>query len=119
MAYIDGYALPIPKRHEAAYFELARKAGAVWREHGALSYTECRAEDVKPGTLTSFPQAVQLKPDEIVIFAWVAFRDRAHRDEVNAKVMADSRLDGMMEPGKALFDMSRMIFGGFETMVEL
>lgn len=119
MPYIDCFVLPVPKGKEAAYFEMARTAGAVWREHGALSYREAIADDVKPGVLTSFPQAVNLKPDEEIIIAWITFESRTHRDAVNAKVMADPRLADMMNPDKALFDMSRMMFGGFEVRVEV
>lgn len=119
MAYVDGFVLPVPKGREAEYFALARTVGAVWREHGALEYRECLAEDVKPGVVTSFPQAVKLKPDESVVLAWIVFKDRAHRDAVDTKVMADPRVKDLMDPGKSVFDMSRMLFGGFEVMVEI
>ena len=119
MAYVDGFVLPLPKANLGKYREIASKAGAVWREHGALSYHECIAEDVKPGKLTSFPQAVQLEPDEIVVFSWIVYESRARRDEINAKVMNDPRLKSMMDPASMPFDGKRMIFGGFETLIEL
>jgi uncharacterized protein YbaA (DUF1428 family) len=118
MPYVDGYVVPVPKKNLAAYRRMAQKAGKVWREHGALAYTECVADDVKPGKVTSFPQAVKLKPGEIVIFAWVLYKSRAHRDRVNAKVMKDPRLAGM-NPQDLPFDGKRMFWGGFKPIVEL
>jgi uncharacterized protein YbaA (DUF1428 family) len=117
MAYVDGFVLPIPKKNVAAYRTVARKAGKIWREHGALEYIECIADDVKPGKFTSFPQAVKLKPDEVVAFSWIVYRSRSHRDKVNAKVMADPRLK--MDPASMPFDGKRMIFGGFKPLVSL
>ena len=84
----------------------------------ALQYRECVAEDVKPGELTSFPQSVDLRPDETVVFAWISFESRAHRDEVNTKVMKDPRLAEIMDLSAMPFDAKRMIYGGFEVMVE-
>ena len=118
MSYVDGFVLPVPKSNVEAYRAMATKAGAVWRDHGALSYRECVADDVKPGETTSFPQSVKLEPDETVVFAWIEFESRAHRDEVNAKVMADPRLADMMDPATMPFDAKRMIYGGFETLVQ-
>ena len=118
MAYVDGYVLPVPKSNLAKYKELASRAAEVWREHGALQYRECVADDVKPGELTSFPQSVQLKDDETVIFAYVVFNSRDHRDEVNAKVMSDPRLADMMDAKNMPFDGKRMFWGGFEVLVE-
>jgi len=119
MAYVDGFIVAVPKKNLEAYRELSSKAGAVWKEYGAVTYVECVADDVKPGTLTSFPQAVQLQPDEVVVFAWITYKSRAQRDSVNDQVMKDPRLAGMMDPSKSVFDHKRMIFGGFETIVEL
>ena len=116
--YVDGFVLPIPKRNAEKYRRIARQAGKIWREHGALQYVECIAEDVKPGKLTSFPQSVKLKPGETVWFSWIVFRSRRHRDRVNAKVMKDPRLAGM-GPDAMPFDGKRMIYGGFETRVDL
>ncbi len=92
MAYVDGFVVPVPKNKLEAYREMAKKAGAIWREYGALEYRECIADDVKPGKVTSFPQSVMLKPDETVVFSWILYKSRAHRDEVNAKVMGDPRM---------------------------
>ena len=89
MAYVDGFVLPLPKKNVEAYCEVAKKCGAIWREHGALQFRECIADDVKPGKLTSFPQSVNLEADETVIFSWIVYESRAHRDEVNDKVMKD------------------------------
>ena len=98
---------------------MAQKAGKVWRDHGALEYIECIADDVKPGKLTSFPQSVKLKPGETVVFAYIVFKSRAHRDRVNAKVMKDPRLASMMDPKALPFDGKRMFWGGFKTLVDL
>ena len=118
MRYVDGYVLPVPKKNLQAYRRMAQQAGKVWRDHGALEYAECVADDVKPGKLTSFPQSVKLKPGEIVVFSWIVFNSRAHRDRVNAKVMKDSRLANMMDPKALPFDGKRMIWGGFKVLVE-
>ena len=117
--YVDGFVLPVPKRKLDAYRRQARKAGKIWREHGALEYRECVAEDVRPGEITSFPQSVQLKRGEVVVFAWIVFKSRAHRDRVNAKVLADPRLADMMDPKAMPFDAKRMIYGGFDVLVDL
>ena len=119
MQYVDGFIVPVPKKNLAAYRALARKAGKIWREHGALDYRECVAEDVKVGKLTSFPRSVKMKPNETVVFSWIAYKSRAHRDKVNAKVMKDPRLAKMMDPKAMPFDGKRMIYGGFETIVKL
>lgn len=116
MSYVDGFILPLPRANIEACRALATVAAQVWREHGALSYRECIAEDVKPGTLTSFPQSVKLEPDETVVFAWIEFASRAARDEVNAKVMADPRL--ACTDVNMPFDAKRMVYGGFETLVQ-
>lgn len=119
MSYVDGFVLPVPKKNLAVYRRMARKAGKVWMDHGALQYREYVAEDVKPGKLTSFPQSVKLKRGETVVFAWIVFKSRTHRDRVNAKVMKDPRLADMMDPESMPFDPERMIYGGFEAMVDL
>ena len=117
--YVDGFVLPVPTAKLDEYRKIARKAGKIWREHGALEYRECVADDVKPGKVTSFPQAVNLKPDETVIFAWIVYKTRKERDRINAKVMADPRLASMMDPKSMPFDGMRMFWGGFKTIVEL
>jgi len=119
MSYVDGFVLPVPKRNLQAYRRIARKAGKVWRDHGALEYVECVADDVKPGKWTSFPQAVKLKPGEAVWFSYIVYKSRRHRDRVNAKVMKDKRLAPMMDPKKMPFDARRMFWGGFKVMVDL
>jgi uncharacterized protein YbaA (DUF1428 family) len=117
--YVDGFVVPVPTKNLDAYRRMARKAGKVWREHGALEYRECVADDVKPGKRTSFPQSVKLKPDETVVFSWIVYKSRKHRDSINAKVMKDPRLARMMDPKTLPFDGKRMFFGGFKTIVEL
>ncbi|HYH58142.1 MAG TPA: DUF1428 domain-containing protein [Thermoleophilaceae bacterium] len=117
MSYVDGFVLPVPKDKVEDYIQIATKAGEVWREHGALEYRECVAEDVKSGELTSFPQSVIAKDDETVIFAWIVYESRAERDRINAKVMEDPRIKDT-EEDMMPFDHKRMIFGGFEVAVE-
>jgi uncharacterized protein YbaA (DUF1428 family) len=118
MPYVDGFIVAVPKKNLPAYVRMAKKAGKVWREHGALDYREWVAEDVKVGKRTSFPRSVKLKPDETVVFSWITYKSRAHRDRVNKKVMADKRLADMMNPKTLPFDAKRMIFGGFESLVK-
>jgi uncharacterized protein YbaA (DUF1428 family) len=117
--YVDGFVVPVPKKNLDAYRRMARKAGKVWRDHGALQYTECIADDVKPGKWTSFPQAVKLKPGEVVWFSWIVYKSRKHRDSVNAKAMKDPRLASMMNPKAMPFDGKRMFWGGFKVAVAL
>ncbi|MBV6423533.1 MAG: putative protein YbaA [Steroidobacteraceae bacterium] len=117
--YVDGFVVPVPRRKLAAYRAMARKAGRVWREHGALEYRECIADDVKSGRYTSFPQSVKLKPSEVVFFSWIVYRSRRQRDRVNAKVMKDPRLAAMMNPRKVPFDGKRMFWGGFKVFVDV
>lgn len=117
--YVDGFVLPVPKKSIDAYREMARRSGKIWREHGALAFTECVADDVKPGKWTSFPQSVKLKAGEVVWFSWIVFKSRKDRDRVNAKVMKDPRLAGMMNGKDMPFDAKRMIYGGFKAMVDL
>lgn len=119
MPYVDGFVLPLPKENIEAYKEIASKCGAIWREHGALEFRECIGEDVKPGKLTSFPQSVNLEPDEVVVFSWIVYESRAQRDIVNDKVMKDPRMAEMMKPEAMPFDGKRMVYGGFEMLVDL
>ncbi|WP_395443104.1 DUF1428 domain-containing protein [Caulobacter sp. UC70_42] len=116
MAYVDGFVLAVPKDKLDDYKAMARLGAEVWMEHGALSYVECIGDDVPYGELTSFPRAVQAKEDEIVIFSWITYKDRASRDEINAKVMSDERLKAGM--ANMPFDGKRMIYGGFESFLE-
>ena len=116
--YVDGFVLPVPKKRLQAYRRMARKAGKVWREHGALEFRECVADDVKPGKRTSFPQSVKLKRGETVFFSYIVYKSRAHRDRVNAKVMKDPRITGMGDVKDMPFDAKRMIYGGFKVLVD-
>lgn len=117
--YVDGYVVPVPKAKVEAYRQLAETAGRVWREHGALAFVECIAEDVKSGEVTSFPQSVQLQPDETVAFSWIVFASRQDRDRINEAVMKDPRLAEMMDPKAMPFDGKRMFWGGFDVLVDL
>ncbi len=119
MSYVDGFVVPVPKKKIAAYLAMAKKAGKVWRDHGALEFRECVADDVKMGKWTSFPRSVKLKPSETVVFSYIVYKSRKDRDRVMAKVMKDKRLAAMMTPGAMPFDGKRMIFGGFKTRVAL
>ena len=116
MPYVDGFVLAVPKRNLDTYETMARIASDVWREHGALAYVECVADDVPYGEVTSFPRAVQAKEDEVVVFAWITYESREQRDAVNAKAMADPRLK--CDAGNMPFDGRRMIYGGFSSFVE-
>jgi uncharacterized protein YbaA (DUF1428 family) len=118
MHYFDGFVVPVPKKKLDAYRRMAKTASKVWRDHGALEYVECIADDVKPGKVTSFPQSVKLKPGETVVFAYVVYKSRAQRDRVMAKVMKDPRLADMMDPKKMPFDTKRMFWGGFKGLIE-
>lgn len=115
--YVDGYVLPVPKNKVNAYRAMALKAEKIWREYGALDYRECVADDVKPGKYTSFPQSVKLKKNETVVFAYVVYKSRAHRDQVNKKVMNDPRIKNMCTLDSMPFDAKRMFWGGFKTIV--
>ena len=117
MAYVDGFILAVPTAKLDAYKDMARLGGTVWMDHGALTYVETIAEDTPRGELTSFPRAVLATDDEVVIFSWVTYRDRAHRDDVMAKVMADERMPKDMSGMP--FDGQRMIYGGFAPIVDM
>jgi uncharacterized protein YbaA (DUF1428 family) len=118
MRYVDGYVVPVPKKNLAAYRKMAAKAGKLWREYGALEYIECVADDVKPGKHTSFPQSVKLKAGETVIFSYVVYKSKAHRNSVNKKVMKDPRFKKMCNPKEMPFDGKRMFWGGFKVIVD-
>jgi uncharacterized protein YbaA (DUF1428 family) len=117
MPYVDGFVVPVPTKNLKAYRRVAQKAAKIWREHGALEVRECIADDVKVGKWTSFPRSVKLKRGETVILSWIAYKSRAHRDRVNAKVMKDPRLAKMMNPQAMPFDGKRMIYGGFKVLL--
>ena len=118
MPYVDGYVLPVPKKNLKAYSALARKAGKIWKEHGALEYRECSGDDLKGMFGVTFPKSVKAKKDETIVFSWIVFKSKQHRNSVNAKVMKDSRIANM-DPNKMPFDHRRMLYGGFKTMVDL
>jgi len=119
MAYTDGFIVPVPKKKLPAYRRMAQKAGKIWKEHGAIAFRECVADDVKVGKRTSFPRSVKLKRGETVLFSYIVFKSRADRDRVNAKVIADPRFTKMIETEDMPFDGKRMIYGGFEVIVDL
>ncbi len=116
--YVDGFVLPVPENKVDDYLRTAREAAAIWREHGALEVRECVADDVQVGEITSFPRSVQVEQGETVVFAWILFESREHRDQVNAEVMKDARFKEMMTPEAMPVDGKRMIFGGFSVAVE-
>lgn len=117
-SYVDGYVIPVAEKNLAAYRRMARRAGKIWMEHGALAYVESVGDDTPFGKRTSFPRSVKLKAGETVVFAWVVYRSRAARDRINRKVMEDPRIRRMMHTGNRLVDGKRMIWGGFRTIVE-
>src|SRR6187397_3269697 len=118
MAYVDGFVIPVPTKNLKVYRRIAREFGKVWRDHGALAFRECVADDVKVGKWTSFPRSVKLKKNETVIFSYIVYKSRAARDKCIAKVMKDKRLAAMMDPKKMPFDGKRMIYGGFKVSVD-
>ena len=115
--YVDGFLLPIPKKNIGAYRRLAVKASKIWCEHGALEYRECVGDDLNVKGMVSFLRGIKTKPGETVVFAYITYKSRAHRDRVNAKVMKDPRLAGMCDPGNMPFDFKRILYGGFKTIV--
>jgi len=117
--YVDGFVVPVPKRKLEAYRRLAKRAGKIWKEYGALEYRECVADDVKWGKRTSFPRSVKQKPGETVMFSWIVYKSRAQRDRINKKVMKDPRLADMMDLKTLPFDAKRMIYGGFKLLLEV
>jgi uncharacterized protein YbaA (DUF1428 family) len=116
--YVDGFVIPLSKKNLNGYRRLARKAGKVWRDHGALDYKECVSDDLNVKMGLPFPRGLKTRPDETVLFSYIVFKSRAHRDHVNAKVMKDPRLAKMMNPKAMPFDVKRMMYGGFKTIVE-
>ena len=118
MAYVDGFIIPVPTRSLKAYARISRRAGKVWREHGALDYKECVGDDLVIEGKPLFPGLVKPRRGESIVFSWIVFKSRSHRDKVNAKVIADPRLADMMKPGAMPFDMKRMVYGGFKVLVD-
>jgi len=116
--YVDGFVIPLPKKNLAAYRRIARLAGKVWREHGALEYRECVGDDLVTRGMAAFPKTARAKRGETVLFSWIVYRSKADRNRVNAKVMKDPRILGMMDPKKMPFDVKRMVYGGFKVLVD-
>ena len=117
MSYVDGFVVPVPKQKLEQYREWAKKSGELWKRHGALEYIECVGDDVKPGKVTSFPQSVQLKDDEVVVFSWILYKSKEDRDRINKLVMEDPLMKS--DPKTWPFDGQRMFFGGFQPIIEL
>jgi uncharacterized protein YbaA (DUF1428 family) len=118
MRYVDGFVLPLPTKNLKTYIGISRKAGRIWREHGAQEYRECVGEDLKVKMGLPFPRLAKTKPGETVVFSWIVYKSRAHRDQVNKKVMADPRMAKMMDSKKMPFEVKRMAYGGFEVIVD-
>jgi uncharacterized protein YbaA (DUF1428 family) len=118
MRYVDGYVLPVPKKNLQAYRRMAQKGGRIWRDHGALEFRECAGDDLNPKWGVPFPRMIKLRRGETVVFSWIVFKSRAHRDRVNAKVMKDPRLASMMDAKSMPFDVKRMAYGGFKVLVD-
>jgi uncharacterized protein YbaA (DUF1428 family) len=118
MRYVDGFVIPVPKRKIPAYLRIAQKAGKIWREHGALEYRECVGDDLNFKKAAPFPRSVRAKSGETVVFSWIVYKSRAHRDRVNKKVMKDPRILDMADPKSMPFDMKRMVYGGFKVLVD-
>ena len=118
MPYVDGFVLPVPRKNLAAYQRMARRAGKIWREHGALEYRECVGDDLHPKGAVPFTRGVKVRPGETVVFSWIVYRSKADRNRVNRKVLKDPRLAGM-SPESSPFDVKRMVYGGFKTIVDL
>jgi len=118
MPYVDGFVLPVPKKNIPAYVRMARKAGKIWREYGALEFRECVGDDLKIKQVMPFPKQLRLKPGETVFFSYIVYKSKAHRDKVNAKIMKDPRLAAMMEGKSMPFNPKRMLYGGFRVLVD-
>ncbi len=119
MPYVDGFVLPVPKKNLRAYRKISRKAGAIWKEYGALEYRECAGDDLDNKWGVAYPKLLKLKRGETAVFAWIVYKSRADRNRINAKVMKDPRMAKMMDPKKPITDFKRMAFGGFTVMVDV
>ncbi len=115
--YVDGFVVPVPRKKLATYTRIARKASQIWLEHGALEYRECAGDDLDIKMVMPFPKGIKTKPGETVVFAYITYKSRAHRDKVNARVMKDPRIHAMCDPKDMPFDCARMLYGGFKTIV--
>jgi len=119
MPYVDGFVLPLPKKNLKTYIRMAQQAGKIWMKHGALEYRECIGDDLDIKFGLPFPKGIKIKKGETVVFAWIVYKSKAHRDKVNAKVMKDPDLGVGMDTKKMPFDVKRMLYGGFKTLVDL
>ena len=115
--YTDGFVVPVPKRKLAAYFKMARKAAKIWKEYGAVDYKECVGDDLDASFGMPFPKGIKIKSGETVVFSWIVYKSKAHRDSVNKKIMQDPRMNDMCDPKNPPFDFKRMLYGGFKVMV--
>ncbi len=118
MNYVDGFVLAVPKKNIRAYIRMAQKAGVIWRKHGALDYKECVGDDLNVKMGVPFPRMMKVKPSETVVFSYIVYKSRAHRDQVNAKVMKDPDIAAQCDPKKMPFDVKRMVYGGFKVVVD-
>jgi len=116
--YADGFVIPIPKKNLEKYRKIAKAAGKIWMEHGALQYFECAGDDLKVQCGPGFPKGIKAKPNEVIVFSWIVYKSRAHRDKVNAKVMKDARISELCGPKDVPFDPKRMLYGGFSAFAE-
>ena len=119
MPYVDGFLLPVARKHLAAYRRVSARAGRIWKEYGALEYRECAGDDLRNRWGDTFPRAARVKPGETVVFSWIVYKSRAHRDRVNAKVMKDPRIEKLMDPSEMVMNPRRMAYGGFKVVVDL
>ena len=119
MRYVDGFVLPVPEKNIKIYQNIAKKAGKIWKEHGALEYIEAVGDDLESNCGVPFPKAVKLKPGEVPFFSFIVYKSRADRDKVNKKVMSDPRMKKMMENGPMPFEVKRMVYGGFKVLVDI
>ena len=115
--YTDGFVVPVPKRKLKAYLKMARQAAKIWKEYGALDYKECLGDDLKASFGMPFPEGIRLKSGETVVFSWILYKSKAHRDSVNKKIMTDPRMAAMCDPKNPPFDVKRMLYGGFKVAV--
>jgi len=119
MRYVDGFVVPVPEKNVKLYSDIAKKAGKIWKEHGALEYIEAVGDDLENNWGVPFPKAAKLKPGEVPFFSFIVYKSRAHRDKVNAKIMKDPRMKKMMEAGPMPFEVKRMVYGGFKVVVDI
>ena len=119
MRYVDGFVLPVHEENIKLYQGIAKKAGKIWKEHGALEYIEAVGDDLQNKWGVPFTKVVKLKPGEVPFFSFIVFKSRADRDKVNKKVMSDPRMQKMMNGGPMPFEIKRMVYGGFKVLVDI